>query len=58
VGTIRWFACLILAATLAYAAPAGTPERARAAEDARYIPETGYAIRGVFLRYWEARGGV
>ena len=55
---IRSLGCLILAATLANTAPAGTPEQTWAAEDARYFPETGYAIRGVFLRYSESRGGL
>ena len=28
------------------------------AEDGRNFPQTGYAVRGEFLRYWETNGGL
>lgn len=32
------------------------PEKAQ--PDERYFPETGYLVRGAFLRYWERNGGL
>jgi len=46
-------ALALLVATLAARPAAGS-----AAEDGRYFPETGHTVRGRFLAYWEANGGL